>query len=195
MTDKQLKNKAIDIKGKQYVLVSDRILFFNETYPNWCIQTTLITQPTDDVVMIRAIVIPDVTEEKRVFTGYAQEKWGEWFINKTSALENAETSAVGRALAMMWIGVIDSIASVDEINKATNRAKQDTTPVETYVTRLKKLVLSKIPQWLDSEQALEEANNFVKTALDMDVFDFSNAIDEQQAKDLYTKILQAWAKN
>jgi transcriptional regulator NrdR family protein len=39
-------------------------------------------------------------------------------VNKTAALENAETSAVGRALAMMGIGVIESIASVDEINKA-----------------------------------------------------------------------------
>jgi hypothetical protein len=41
------------------------------------------------------------------------------FVNKTSALENCETSAVGRALAFMGIGVIDSIASVDEVNKTT----------------------------------------------------------------------------
>ena len=34
MTDKQLTNKAIDIKGKKYVLVSDRVLYFNDTYPN-----------------------------------------------------------------------------------------------------------------------------------------------------------------
>ena len=35
----ELKDKAIDIKGKQYVLVSDRVLYFNETYPNVCIIT------------------------------------------------------------------------------------------------------------------------------------------------------------
>ena len=39
-TDKSLKDKAIDIKGKKYVLVSDRVLYFNENYPNGCIQTT-----------------------------------------------------------------------------------------------------------------------------------------------------------
>ena len=38
--DKSLKNRAIDIKGKKYVLVSDRVLYFNENYPNGSIQTT-----------------------------------------------------------------------------------------------------------------------------------------------------------
>jgi hypothetical protein len=42
MTDKQLVNKAIDIKGKKYVLVSDRVLYFNEAYPNGSIITQRI---------------------------------------------------------------------------------------------------------------------------------------------------------
>ena len=41
-TDKQLVDKAIDIKGKKYVLVSDRVLYFNETYPNGSIVTQRI---------------------------------------------------------------------------------------------------------------------------------------------------------
>lgn len=118
MTD--LKDKAIDIKGKKYVLVSDRIIAFNNDYPNGSIQTTLISDITAEVVIIKAIVTPDIKEPGRVFTGYSQAKWGDGYINKTSALENAETSAVGRALAMMGIGVLDSIASVDEVIKATN---------------------------------------------------------------------------
>lgn len=116
MVDKQLKNKAIDIKGKKYVLVSDRVIYFNEQYPNGCIQTS----KTEDGERIefKAIVIPDVDKPARFFTGHSQATWGDGYINKTSATENAETSAVGRALALMGIGVIDSIASVDEINKA-----------------------------------------------------------------------------
>ena len=121
MTDKQLTNKAIDIKGKKYVLVSDRVIYFNETYPNWSIATERFTQ--DWMEIVKATITPDCEKPTRVFTWYSQAKWGDWFINKTSALENAETSAVGRALAMMWIWVIDSIASVDEINKAENTAK------------------------------------------------------------------------
>lgn len=113
-----LNDKAIDIKGKKYVLVSDRIIYFNETYKNGAIKSELLSKPNDDMVVMRAIVIPDVTKPERYFTGYSQATWGEGYINKTSALENCETSAIGRALGMMGIGVIDSIASVDEINKA-----------------------------------------------------------------------------
>ena len=126
MTDKQLTNKAIDIKWKKYVLVSDRVLYFNETYPNGSIVTQRVIGEEPQVEIFKATITPDCSKPERYFTGYSQAKWGDWFINKTSALENAETSAVGRALAMMWIWVIDSIASVDEINKAENTAKTQT---------------------------------------------------------------------
>ncbi len=121
MADKQLKEKAVKIQGKDYVLVSDRVLYFNEQYQNGAIETKLLSPFDSDLVVMQAIVTPDATHPERVFTGYSQEKVGDGFINKTSALENSETSAVGRALAMMGIGVIESIASVDEINKANNR--------------------------------------------------------------------------
>jgi len=113
-----LKEKAIDIKGKNYVLVSDRVIYFNETYLKGSIKTQLVSQPEAQMVVIKAIVIPDITIPERYFTGYSQATWGDGNVNKTSALENCETSAVGRALAMMGIGVIDSIASVDEMKKA-----------------------------------------------------------------------------
>lgn len=122
--DKELKSKAIKIQGKDYVLVSSRIVYFNENYPNGYITTALVSEPTDTTVIIKAIVVPDVGVNERHFTGYSQAVIGEGMVNKTSALENAETSAVGRALAMMGIGVIDSVASADEMNKATwNEAK------------------------------------------------------------------------
>ena len=124
---KNLTDKAIDIKGKKYVLVSDRVLYFNETYPNWSIVTTRIMTEEPWIEVFKATVMPDCEKPQRYFTGYSQAKRWDWFINKTSALENAETSAVGRALAMMWIWVIDSIASVDEINKAENAAKSKPT--------------------------------------------------------------------
>jgi len=119
MTKKELRNKAINIKGKSYVLVSDRILFFNQNYKNGMIRTHLLSDPDAEMVVVKAQVIPDLENDKRFFTGHSQAKWGEGMVNKTAALENAETSAVGRALAMMGIGVVDSVASVDEINKAS----------------------------------------------------------------------------
>lgn len=114
---KDLNNKAINIKGKQYVLVSDRVLFFNETFPAGSITTELVSQPTEKLVIIKATVKPD-TDSGRIFTAYSQATWGDGYINKTSAIENAETSAVGRALGFMGIGVIESIASADEMRKA-----------------------------------------------------------------------------
>lgn len=113
-----LADKAIDIKGKKYVLVSDRVLYFNETYPEGYIDTQLVSDPTSEMVIVKARVWPDAAQTGRSFTGHSQAVVGDGMVNKTAALENAETSAVGRALAMMGIGVIESIASADEMNKA-----------------------------------------------------------------------------
>ena len=115
--EKNLKDKAIDIKGKKYVQVSHRIIYFNDTYKDGCINTELVSPIESDHIIIKATVYPEGLAGRR-FTGYSQAIIGDGMVNKTSALENAETSAVGRALALMGIGVIDSVASVDEINKA-----------------------------------------------------------------------------
>lgn len=117
--DKQLKDKAIDIKGKKYVLVSDRINYFNENYPNGSINTELVSSPNSEMVIVKSTVIPDVDKPARQFSDYSQAVIGEGMVNKVAALENASTSATGRALAYMGIGVIDSVASVDEMHKAT----------------------------------------------------------------------------
>lgn len=130
---KDLKEKAVDIKGKQYVLVSDRVLYFNETYPNGSIVPSLISEPDAERVIVRAVVTPDHEKPTRYFVGHSQALIGDGPVNKSAALENAETSAVGRALAMMGIGVIESIASADEMAKAvvtTRKPKLDTSEFE-----------------------------------------------------------------
>ena len=121
--DKSLRDRAIDIKGKKYVLVSDRVLYFNEHYPNWCIQTVREYDAANDREIIKAVICPDCDRPERIFTWYSQAKRWDGFINKSAALEQAETSAIWRWLWFMWIWVIDAIASVDEINKAENQTK------------------------------------------------------------------------
>lgn len=120
-TDRSLSDKAIKLKGKDYVLVVDRIKFFNEHFPNGSISTELVEVLSPEsgtpIFVVRALVTPD-SNSSQCFTGLSQAKLGASGANKEAALENAETSAVGRALAMMGIGVIDSIASVDEMKKA-----------------------------------------------------------------------------
>ncbi len=114
------KLNTINIKGKLYVMVHDRVIRFHELYENGCIQTVLVSSYESDIIVMKAKVMPDIDKAERYFTGYAQEIKGEGFINKTSALENAETSAIGRALGLLGIGIVNGFASADEINKTIN---------------------------------------------------------------------------
>ena len=117
--DRQLKDKAIKFKGSDYVQVKDRINYLAENYEwQYMIETSYNRFPEEKMRVVRATLTIGTCR----YTWLAQEIEWQWYINKTSALENAETSAVGRACAMAWIWVIDSIASIDEINKARNRA-------------------------------------------------------------------------
>jgi hypothetical protein len=77
--------------------------------------------------VVKAILRIDKGEECFTYTGLAQEiESGNYKeVNFTSALENAETSAVGRACAMAGIGIDAGIASADEVTKAINRAEVD----------------------------------------------------------------------
>lgn len=139
---KDLKEKAINIKGKQYVQVADRIIYFNENYKFPQIETSYVLDGS--MFIVKAVVSyssEDLVSKERIrlsFTGHSQAIVGDGMVNKTAALENAETSAVGRALAMMGIGVIESIASVDEINKATgSTGEQRTTDFNSYNRTIK----------------------------------------------------------
>ena len=69
MPSKSLKSKAINIKGKAYVLVSDRIIYFNEKYTNGMIRTHLLSDPDAEMVVVKAQVIPDCENPERFFTG------------------------------------------------------------------------------------------------------------------------------
>ena len=106
----------IQIHGKDYVMVKDRIIFFNENCPNGSIVTE--SKATNNSFIFKAIVTPDVENPNRKFTGHAEEVIGSSQINTTSALENCETSAIGRALGCMGIGVEGAFASADEVNNA-----------------------------------------------------------------------------
>ena len=148
--DKELKGKAISIKGKPYVQVKDRILYLADN-KDYEILTDIIEhdQETGMWVVKATINIYADGETKRSFTGHGQELESDRtsMVNKTSALENAETSAVGRACAMAGIGVIESIASAEEVNKALNResapARKPKDPTKTITEKQVKLLWAK----------------------------------------------------
>lgn len=105
--------KSVNIRGgKTYNLVEGRIAVLIQSYPRCSIVTEIIGDPTERVIM-KAKVTPDTEKPERYFVGHSQAKW-EGNINSNAALENAETSAIGRALAAMGLG---GGASYDEMVK------------------------------------------------------------------------------
>ena len=121
--------KTTNIRGKQYVEVNERIKFFRqeEQYKGWSITTSIEHINDTEVVMCTSILD---TNGSVIATGHAQEVKGSSNINKTSHIENCETSAVGRALAMLGIGIDTSIASANEVETAIAQSEQprDTKP-------------------------------------------------------------------
>ncbi len=107
---------TIDIKGKSYTQVSTRLSVFRKHFPDASISTILIHDDDQRVVIQAKIKIGENT----ISTGFAEEYRGDGWINATSALENAETSSIGRALAGLSLSG-NEYASANEINTAISQ--------------------------------------------------------------------------
>jgi hypothetical protein len=117
--------KTINIKGKEYVPVVERVKEFHRLNKGK-IETEVVSNDG-----IRVVVKATVTIENKddglaflTFTGHSQAEWGKGMMGNV-ALEVAETSAVGRALGFANIGLVDSIASSDEMRKVKKVASDD----------------------------------------------------------------------
>ena len=110
--------KATDIKGKDYAEVNQRIKAFRMVYPIGYIHTHFFDLKDGVCTMLAEVGYYENGNKVELGTGTAQEKEGSTFINKTSYIENAETSAVGRALGMCGFGIDVSVASAEEVQNA-----------------------------------------------------------------------------
>ncbi len=113
--------KTTDINGKEYAEVNQRIKAFRMVHPNGTITTDIISIE-NGVVLMKASITDD--DGRLIGTGYAYEKENGSFINKTSYIENCETSAVGRALGMCGFGIDTSVASAEEVQNAIKNQQQ-----------------------------------------------------------------------
>ena len=107
---------------KEYVEVNQRIKAFRMLYPEGQILTQMLSN-ADGVCVFRATV--SSKDGDVLATGHAYEKETSSFINRTSYIENCETSAVGRALGMLGIGIDMSIASFEEVQNAIENEPKD----------------------------------------------------------------------
>ncbi len=125
MTYEQLKkaNESIstmEIKDKDYVPVNQRIKAFRMVYPDGFILTELMSNENGVCIFRAKVGYEDERGHHVLGTGTSWEKETSSYINKTSYIENSETSAVGRALGMAGFGIDMSVASAEEVQNAIN---------------------------------------------------------------------------
>lgn len=112
--------ETIKIKGKDYVMVNERLKAFREEHKDYSLISEIISIDNESCV-IKATILD---EKGRVLaTGHAQEDKTSSMINQTSYVENCETSAWGRALGNFGYGIDTSVASANEVAMAI--AKQE----------------------------------------------------------------------
>lgn len=106
---------SVNIRGREYATVNERVAQFRNDYGlRGSIQHELLRMDADECVVKCSIFV----DGNLVAVGHAWESKTASNINKTSYLENAETSSCGRALAFLGYGIDGSIASADEVAAA-----------------------------------------------------------------------------
>lgn len=132
--------QTIEIKGKDYAMVNQRIKAFRYLYPEGTIETLLISDDGEKCVF-HAIASID---GKVLGTGTAFEMKDSSSLNKTSYIENCETSSIGRCLAMCGIGIDVSIASAEEVQNAINNQGENVG--KQYIDAVKIVALTNAAQ-------------------------------------------------
>ena len=133
--------KRTNIKGRDYIEVNQRVMAFWELFPNGAIETEKLFDDGKRCDFIARIYnYWDAENRALLATGHAFEFQGAGMVNKTSYVENAETSAVGRALGFLGIGSTESIASADEVQSAIDHQERNEEPIDELQQAQLKLV-------------------------------------------------------
>jgi hypothetical protein len=141
------------IGNKEYMLVNDRVAIFRNTYPTWSLPTC-IEELKDGFVVFKATVIDENGHIRA--TGHAYEKENSTFINKTSYIENCETSAVGRALGFLGIGIEGSIATAEEVQNAMLQQSDGEEDVTAYDETINTTMAGRIENIMKLNKTKEE---------------------------------------
>ena len=129
---------TVKIHGKDYVEVNERIEEFKKDYPDGKINTEIL-EVRDDFILMKAYVYKGAVTRFSIpdATGHAFENRDSSKINKTSYIENCETSAIGRALGILGYGITTSIASAEEVTQAIEQQGSEERATEKQVKFIK----------------------------------------------------------
>ena len=175
------KFKTTNIRGKQYVEVNERIKFFRQEdqYKNWGIHTDF---PIIDDTQCMCRCTITTADGAIVAQGHAHEVKSSSNINKTSYVENCETSAVGRALAMLGIGIDTSIASANEVEDAI--AQQQAMVDNPKVQKLSKALDAPVENIMDKAVSYIKSQTDKKKAFEAITKKYGTQLSEKQVAGL-----------
>ena len=181
----------VNIHGNDYYTVAERMVEFNKHCPNGSIRTEILCSP--DVIhnckrwVVKAIIVIDMVERPDMeFTAHAEEVVGSSNINRASALENCETSAIGRALGFAgFLNDGGGIPTAEDIQThqmqvadtltAPQKRKLDTMSRSKAFTDAQ---TKKIKQFIDSNPLRVDAEEKIK-ALQPKIDEYENKRKEQ----------------
>lgn len=184
--------KTIPIKDKDYVPVDERLKAFHKYYYGH-IETEVLERDTcidqlsgkqAERYIVVARVYPysfdmeaDEHTRSRFYSGSASEISTQGFINKTSALENCETSAIGRALGIMGIGLDNGVASYQEVKQAKKSQEQAMARSTDYKRVDKKVNNALSFDLITNDQKLEYMKKRSEGMLLVDLLEMEKRLD------------------
>ena len=175
-----MSNSVVNIKGKNYRLVADRVKQFRQDYEGHKLETEMLHFDGTHLLLKVSIVNPD---GKVVADGIAGEKVGSSNINQTSFAENCQTSAVGRALAFLDENLMgDSLPSAEEMTGAINTQN---------ILKMKADAICDVPHLCKTEEQLREYWEKHSTGWKKEFGDFGFKVIEEHKNRIKNKISMA----
>ena len=134
-----------------YAAVDERLPLFWADCPRGRIHTEIIVDDGTRII-VRAELYADIADPVATTTGFAEEVRGSSMVNKTSALENCETSAIGRALANYQYQGGKKRSSLEEVVKVYRQggelsASGPTTSTNSDAPTMKQLTMLRAKNW------------------------------------------------
>ena len=177
MTTKKTTTKKIpapifaNIKGKQYETVASRVQRFRAMFPNHSMQSEIKHMDETSILFKTEIRNADGVV---IATGHAEEIRGSSMINKTSAVENGETSSWGRALSNLGVDASGEIASFEEVENAIAQQTSHTKKTATKAVSSNKPATDKQKTEIRSEFLKVRGMKEKQIELRRDLLNFAN---------------------
>ena len=166
-----------DIKGKSYIEVNQRIKAFRMVYPAGTIKTELLSNENGICIFRAEVYGNNEIGETLLGTGTAYEKENSSFINKTSYIENCETSAVGRALGMAGFGIDTSVASAEEVENAILQQEGEKIISKTQADALKTAIENNMLDVSGLDKEILKQYGY-KEITEIKIKDYGNIVNE-----------------